>query len=438
MPRGVKGSAKDSAKKVSSRGGKKSASTATVEKKSRSVREPKVKAIAQEPETEDVIEEVLTEVTEDGEQISVRVTNSANAGNEVMVEESEWSEYNQKDLDAFNAMPEARKKYYDKLTSEVLRDRKYVKSGSFIFDAILSDGLGIPTGTFIEITAPYAVGKSSLLLFMCRNLCDQGYRCAYIDTERGLNDKQIASFGLVNHTKSRMFLPMTIDTFEEIDEFLCNALTDDTLKFIVVDSLTAASTSDQVEKEMGQSQAMGVHARATSAFLRRFRSKFGNSDKTIFFVAQNRKQFTMYGAQDGAAGGEAQKHYMDITVKMKIKDKLTRTVKGYSDKIVYGTNCLIMCDPKNRFCNPRIPMTISIIWGKGVSNAAALYDALFSHGKIMQKGSFYTIEGVNGREEQFRGENTVREYISRNAAYYVELVESLGGIHLPKVSSNQC
>lgn len=431
-------SAKSTVKKSSSRGAKKETSDAAIEKKTRksSKSSKKDEPIAKEVvnDTEEIIEETLTEVTEDGEQVSVRVTNDSNAGKDVRIEDSEWDEDNQKDLDAFNAMPEARRKYYDNLTAAVLRERKYIKSGSFVLDAILSDGQGIPTGTFIELTAPYAVGKSSLLLFMCKNLCDQGHRCAYIDTERGLNDRQLASFGLTNHTKSRMFLPMTIDTFEEIDEFLCNALTDDTLKFIVVDSLTAASASDMIEKETGQSQTLAIHARTISSFLRRFRSKFGTSDKTIFFVAQNRKQFTQYGAQDGAAGGEAQKHYMDITIRMKLKDKLSRNIKGSSEKIQYGTVCSIVCDPKNRFCNPRIPMNITIIWGKGVSNAAALYDALVSQGKVVQKGSFYMVEGVDGREEQFRGKEAAVFYISQHSEYYIRLVERLGGIRLPKVS----
>ena len=150
-------------------------------------------------------------------------------------------------------------------------------------------------------------------------------------------------------------------------------------------------------------------------------------------MAQNRKQFTQYGAQDGAAGGEAQKHYMDITIRMKLKDKLTRKIKGSTEKQQYGTICTIMCDPKNRFCSPRIPMSIAIVWGKGVSNAAALYDALVSQGKVTQKGSFYVIEGVDGREEQFRGQDAVTFYISQHSDYYLRLVERLGGIRLPKV-----
>ena len=275
--------------------------------------------------------------------------------------------------------------------------------------------------------------NTSLLLYVCRFLCDSGHRCAYIDTERGLNARQLDSFGLTNHVKSGMFIPTTIDTFEEIDEFLVNALEDKTLKFIVIDSLTQASPKDMIEKTMGENQTMAIHARTVSQFLRRFRSMYGNSDKTIFFVAQNRKQFTMYGAQDGAAGGEAQKHAVDIIVKLAPKDKLKKKVKGFNDDVIYGSNCIIKTE-KNRHCSPFIPMMITIIFGKGVSNASALYDALVSNEKIRQKGSFYYIEDINGNEEQIKGKEAVLSYIAQHHEYYIDLVNRLGGIKLPKVS----
>lgn len=89
---------------------------------------------------------------------------------------------------------------------------------------------------------------------------------------------------------------------------------------------------------------------------------------------------------------------------------------------------------KNRHCSPFIPMMITIIFGKGVSNASALYDALVSNEKIRQKGSFYYIEDINGNEEQIKGKEAVLSYIAQHHEYYIDLVNRLGGIKLPKVS----
>lgn len=274
--------------------------------------------------------------------------------------------------------------------------------------------------------------NTSMLLFTAKNLCKQGYRCAYIDTEHGLNDNQLESFGLMPYVRNKLFIPARqLDTFEEIDEVLVTALNDPTLKFIFIDSLTAASPQSMVDKTSGESQTMAIHARTTATFLRRFRSLFKGTDKTVFFIAQNRKQFTMFGAQDGAAGGEAQKHYMDIIIKLTMKTRLKKRVKGYSEDIPYGSECTIKAE-KNRFCAPGVPLILTIHFGRGVSNASALLTALESNDKIRQKGSFYIIEDVDGSERQIRGRDNVRAYISQNHAYYTDLVERLGGIRLVK------
>lgn len=377
-----------------------------------------------------VTEETVYEVNEDGDQVEVHVTTDETAGADVAIETDGWNADDKKALASFKALPAERQKYYDNLISECTRPDAFVKSGSFVLDAILSNGEGIPQGTFIEITSPSGCGKTSLLLFVAKHLCASGYRCAYIDTERGLNANQIESFGLKKHVESRMFLPITtLDTFEGIDEFLVNALNDDTLKFIFIDSLTWASPQSMIDKTSSESQTMAIHARTVSQFLRRFRSLFGSTDKTMFFVAQNRKQFTQYGAQDSAAGGEAQKHCMDIVIKMSLKGKLKRRVKGYKEDIIYGSECSIKTE-KNRFCAPFIPMDLTIIFGKGVSNADALFTALSNHDMVKQRGSFYFLTDVNGGETQLRGKDAVKQYISQNRDYYLKLIERLGGIRL--------
>ena len=232
MPRGVKGSSSKvsktstkvkATKTKETNQAKKTAEEKELETRLEDITAEDVNETTEVEAEEDIEEEELEEVEEDGTKVSVKITTSKDAGNDVQTGSGKWTEQNQKDLKAFKALPEARQKYYESLTANVLRKDEYVKSGSFVFDAILSDGQGIPLGSFIEITSPAGIGKSSLLLYTCRCLCEAGHRCAYIDTERGLNARQLDSFGLTNHVKSGMFIPTTIDTCEEIDEFLVNA-----------------------------------------------------------------------------------------------------------------------------------------------------------------------------------------------------------------------
>ncbi len=301
MPRKrVEGSENKSTKTTTAkRGTVKSAETKTKETQAKVTEDTQRLEDIGEP----VIEETLTETDEENNSVEVKITTDEEAGSDVVVEENQpWSEEDKRALDAFQSLPQANQKLYDKLMQDALRPEKYVSSGSFILDAVLSNGDGIPMGTFIEVTAPAYTGKSSMLLFVAKNLCKQGYRCAYIDSERGLNQKQVDSFGLTRYVTNKMFLPITTyDTFEKVDDFLVETLNDPSLNFIFIDSLTAVSPQSMIDKTASESQTMAIHARYTSNFLRRFRSLFTGTDKTIFFIAQNRKQFTQYGAQDSAA-----------------------------------------------------------------------------------------------------------------------------------------
>ena len=55
------------------------------------------------------------------------------------------------------------KKFYSELIDLTTKEEVFHPSGSIILDAVISDGRGIPEGTFIEIASESGCGKSTLL-----------------------------------------------------------------------------------------------------------------------------------------------------------------------------------------------------------------------------------------------------------------------------------
>src|SRR5574344_1841028 len=117
-------------------------------------------------------------------------------------------------------------KLYSELTDLTAREEVFNPSGSIILDAIISNGRGIPEGTFIEIASESGCGKSTMCLHIAKKYCSQGKRVVYIDTESGLNGNQIDCFGMREYTDNHLFVPVRFQTYGEVDDFLCKIIDD--------------------------------------------------------------------------------------------------------------------------------------------------------------------------------------------------------------------
>ena len=137
---------------------------------------------------------------------------------------------------------EKRKTDFTKLYSEIMdltcREESFTASGSIILDAIISNGRGIPAGTFIEIASESGCGKSTMCIHIAKRYCAQGKRVIYIDTEQGLNGNQIDCFGLRQYVDDMLFIPVRMQTYGEVDDFLCKVLEDKDVALIIYDSIT--------------------------------------------------------------------------------------------------------------------------------------------------------------------------------------------------------
>ena len=327
---------------------------------------------------------------------------------------------------------------YASMIDLTAKEEVFDPSGSIILDAVISDGRGIPRGIFLELAGESGCGKSTMCLHIARRYCAQGKRVIYIDTESGLNGNQIDCFKMRDYVNEQLFVPVRLQTYGEVDEFLCKVLEDKDVALIIYDSITATVPGKLTEKNVDEMNEPGVAARLQSNFMQKFKARFKNSDKTVIFINQLRTKIAMgYGqvTKLAQAGGQALGYYMDVRLMMKKVKMLEQTLPGYEKPVPYGADLMVWAD-KNRYARPLLKKVLTVHFGKGISNASAVRSVLEFHGiveRVPRKG--YRVKFKD--EEIMVPKDEIETFIKDNIQYYVQLADSLGGIKLVQESDDE-
>lgn len=327
---------------------------------------------------------------------------------------------------------------YAQMIDLTAKEEVFTPSGSIILDAIISDGKGIPAGTFIELASESGCGKSTMCLHVARKYCSEGKRVIYIDTESGLNSNQIDCFGMREYVNKMLFIPVRLQTYGEVDEFLTNILDDPEVSLIIYDSITATVPGKLTEKNVDEMNEPAVAARMQSIFMQKFKARFKNSDKTVIFVNQLRTKIAMgYGqvTKLAQAGGQALGYYMDVRLVMRKIKLLEQTLAGYEKPVPYGCDLAIWAD-KNRYARPLLKKMITIHFGKGISNAGAVRSVLEYHNvveRIPRKGwrIRYNDEDIYVKVDE------LEPFIKEHLQYFLDVADGLGGIKLVPESDDE-
>lgn len=311
-------------------------------------------------------------------------------------------------------------------------EEQYFPTGSVILDTILSDGKGVPLGTLIEFSSDSGIGKSSSCLHIAKHACAMGKRVIYLDPEAGVNESQIEGFGLSRYMGDR-FLYFPVVTFEDVEQVIDAALNDPELVYIVLDSITSTVPGKLLEKgkSIGEVEP-GLHARYSAMFYQKYKSQLKEAQVTMFFVNQTRTKIDFRrGATVEAAGGSAQKFYMDIRLQMRCIKKLEKAVQTAdgTQTVPYGAENSVWAI-KNRFARPFIPLPLTVLFGKGISNFAAYNKWLTNKGYIKQGGGGYFTINFNGEEYKVRGTVAVDGWVKEHLKEIKEAVAQEGGFKL--------
>lgn len=334
---------------------------------------------------------------------------------------------------AEDLMKKMAEKYSTRRAVDAEGEEVFLKSGSVIMDAVVSNGRGIPMNKFIQISSESGLGKTTVILHICKAALQQGKRVAYLDVEKGVNESQMKGIGLYKYLGESFFL-YPISTFEEAEEVMDAVLQDNSLAYIVIDSITALIPQKSLEKSVADVEP-GINARYAAQFLTKYRAKISMADNkpSVWFINQMRTKINFRGMTTyGAAGGSAQKFFSDIRLNMRERKKMTKTVVTMEGKnsVQYGSENILWTD-KNRFNSPFVEAVITVIFGKGVSNLLAYQRVLMSKGVCTMAGAgFWTIALPNQEPIKARGSEGLQQAIKDNIGAIKQFVDENGGFEL--------
>ena len=300
---------------------------------------------------------------------------------------------------------ELSKKYKMTLESE------YLDSGSIIINMVL--GGGLPMCKNIEIYSNSGYGKSTIVLSICKNLCKQGYKVVYIDAEGSITELIISMnfYGKYDSKTGKItvdekhpnlvwspdnpdgnFTVFQVSYFDDIEDILEKTIPkyddkgnpiDSDYRLVVIDSV-AAMCPKEYKGDFGEknglsidSQKPGIQAKLMTAFCRKFNGYKTAYNMSFLYINQMRDNLSLsYGSkyEDNVPGGRALKYFMDIILKLNSrgtsKIKTTNQI-GEAQEVDAGREVDIKA-VKNKVTFGGVGFPLQVMYGKGISNLAAL------------------------------------------------------------------
>lgn len=297
-----------------------------------------------------------------------------------------------------------------------------------VYDFTLPDVHSFNTNAFIS-------HNTTTVLHFCKMACIKGKKVVYLDIEKGVNDAQLEGLGLTQHVDSEFFL-FKPSTFEEVEEILDPIFDsdDDTLAYVVVDSITALLPEEVLSKSIKDVRP-GIKSQYDAIFFPKYKGKLerSKSNATFIFINQTRVKMNFRGqTTESQAGGNAQQFYPDIRLTLKKAKSLImkkQTTEGVKE-VPYGADVIVSAI-KNRHNDPGIEGVMTVHFGKGISNIDAYHRYLMYKGALKMGGAgFYTLSLPGHEDLKARGLPAVRQLIKDNLESIKAYVDANGGFQI--------
>ena len=183
------------------------------------------------------------------------------------------------------------------------------------------------------------------------------------------------------------------------------------LDIIVVDSVAALVTKQELEGEIGDS-TVGAQARLMSAALRKLTALISKAKTTVIFTNQLREKIgVMFGNPETTPGGKALKFYASVRIDIrrigaiKLPDG---TVTGNRTKLKIV---------KNKVAPPFTEAEFDIMYNEGISTTGSLLDLALEKNIIEKRGSWLSYKG----SQLAQGRDAAKELLKRDQAIYLEI-----------------
>ena len=278
-------------------------------------------------------------------------------------------------------------------------------------------GGGLMEGALYAFWGEQGTGKSSLCAQIARKFCEEGYRVAYIDSEKSLNKVQMDIYGLTKYYEEGMLLHLdkviTLAQCDEVNSFFAE---DGSVKLIIIDSETELLAKDVSEIDV-EGKSIGEHARQSQAMLTKLKCLVHEKNLIAIVMFQARANILTtptYGASDKKqAGGFSAKH---------VPDAILQIARGASIKDAEGNkigHIMRMVYEKNKIAAPAT-IEQQFIYGVGISNRNGVIDTAIERGIITLTGRTYEVNG-----NKYVGKKALCDMTDEDFNYINQLLEEL-------------
>jgi recombination protein RecA len=325
-------------------------------------------------------------------------------------------------VDTFEELLEEKyRKIYNlsKEDEERLSKLKVIETGSLSLDVSLGVG-GIPRGKTTFMYGKKGSGKTHLAMEVVRNaVIVHHLNAVYIDAEAGLEQKFVEEFfkgyeytveGNVLyytlHFKDNWIKVFRTESFETGMTLCEDAVRSKEVGIVVVDSISAGSPDEELEKELIES-TMTQQSRLLAKFFRRNQFRILYNEVAMIFIGQVRAVIGSYIPMTAPTGGNAIEHFSSVEIQ-------TQALMGEKnliiiDKIPVGFMCKFIIQ-KNKLASPFRSYQIPILFGKGIDQLRDFIRFSEDLGILSLHGAWYYF----GEERLGQGFVKTMEYLKEN------------------------
>ena len=295
-----------------------------------------------------------------------------------------------------------------RLGDNVKMEVDVIPTGNLLIDRALGVG-GLARGRIVEIYGPESSGKTTLTLTAIAQAQKAGGLAAFIDVEHALDPQYAARLG-VNLDDLLVSQPSSGEEALQICEALVRS---NSIDVIVVDSVAALVTKQELEGEIGDS-TVGAQARLMSAALRKLTSFISKARTVCVFTNQIREKIgVMFGNPETTPGGRALKFYASVRVDIRRIGQIKA-----SDGSVAGNRTKIKV-VKNKVAPPFTECEFDIMYNEGISSVGSLLDLAMEYDIIQKRGSWISYNG----SQIAQGRDAAKEALKSNPDLYKEIEE---------------
>lgn len=274
----------------------------------------------------------------------------------------------------------------------------WLSTGCSVLDFALSDRLdgGIPEGRVVVIKGQQSTCKTVIGMTILGANQRRGGISFFADIEGTFDAGWAKLYGLDPYNQDTFKLgyndedctePETVEEF--FDKYLADILAMDTDKprVIVVDSLAALSSQDEMDDELSKGSYRMGKAKMISAGFRKYIRQLVKTNTTLIFLDQLRVNVSGYGKATTTGGGTSPGYYASTIIELKMGGKVLNSKKN-----VVGVEIDFLIE-KNKASIPFRAGTFRILFNYGMDD---IWSSLYFIKSLTNK---------SGGSVEFNGEN---------------------------------